>query len=47
MTGELAGDEHLRQREEDHRLAKAVTGASQESFAKVWDNEADADYDHL
>jgi hypothetical protein len=37
----------LRQRDEDHRLAKAVTLASEESFARVWDNEADADYDYL
>jgi hypothetical protein len=37
----------LREREEDRQLAKAVTGASEDAFAKVWDNPDDAAYDHL
>jgi hypothetical protein len=37
----------LRQREEERRLAKAVTGASEAAFAKVWDNADDAEYDRL
>jgi hypothetical protein len=37
----------LRQRDEDRRLADAVTRASEGSFAKVWDNDSDADYDNL
>jgi hypothetical protein len=37
----------LRQREEERRLAKAVSGASEVAFAKVWDNPDDAAYDCL
>ncbi len=37
----------LRQRQEEHRLAQAVTGASEVAFAKVWDNPDDAEYDRL
>jgi hypothetical protein len=37
----------LRQRQEERRLAKAVTGASEAAFAKVWDNPDDAEYDRL
>jgi hypothetical protein len=32
----------LRQRQEERRLTKAVTGASEAAFAKVWDNPDDA-----
>ena len=37
----------LRQRQEERRLAQAVTGASEAAFAKVWDNPDDAAYDRL
>jgi Protein of unknown function (DUF2281) len=37
----------LRQRQEEARLAQAVTGASEAAFAKVWDNPDDAEYDRL
>ena len=37
----------LRQREEERRLAKSVTGASEAAFAKLWDNPDDAEYDRL
>ena len=37
----------LRQRDEERRLARAVTGASETTFAKVWDNPDDAEYDRL
>jgi hypothetical protein len=37
----------LRQRVAERRLAKAVTGASETPFAKVWDNPDDAEYDRL
>jgi hypothetical protein len=37
----------LRQRQDERRLAKAVTGASEAAFAKVWDNPDDAEYDRL
>jgi hypothetical protein len=37
----------LRQRQEERRLAQAVTGASEAAFAKVWDNPDDAEYDRL
>ena len=37
----------LRQREEERRFAKAMTGASEAAFAKVWDNPNDAEYDRL
>ncbi|MGH6896840.1 MAG: toxin-antitoxin system, antitoxin component, Xre family protein [Geminicoccaceae bacterium] len=35
----------LRQREEERRLARAVTGASEAAFEKVCDNPDDAAYD--
>jgi hypothetical protein len=37
----------LRQRQDDRRLAGAVTGVSEAAFAKVWDNPDDAVYDRL
>jgi hypothetical protein len=39
--------EFLRQRQDERRLASAVTGASEAAFAKVWDNPDDAAYDRL
>ncbi len=39
--------EFLRQRESDRRLARAASRLSERSFAKVWDNAADAVYDEL
>lgn len=37
----------LRSREEDQRLTRAAARASEPAFAKVWDNEDDAEYDRL
>ena len=37
----------LRQRDDDRRLARAVTKLSESAFGRVWDNPADADYDRL
>jgi hypothetical protein len=37
----------LRQREEERRLVRAVTGASEAAFPQVWDNPDDAEYDRL
>jgi len=39
----------LSQRESDREreLARAATRLSEDAFAKVWDNEDDADYDRL
>jgi hypothetical protein len=37
----------LGKREQERRLAKAVAGASEAAFAKVWDNADDAAYDRL
>lgn len=37
----------LRAREEEHRLTHAATKASNESFARVWDNDEDAAYDRM
>jgi Protein of unknown function (DUF2281) len=37
----------LHERQKQRRLARAVTGASESAFAKVWDNPADAAYDRL
>jgi hypothetical protein len=37
----------LRQREEERRLVRAATGASEAVFANVWDNPDDAEYDRL
>jgi len=39
--------EFLRQREADRSLARAASKLSERSFAKVWDNPADAVYDEL
>ena len=39
--------EFLRQREADRRLARAASKLSERSFAKVWNNAADAVYDEL
>ena len=37
----------LRSRDEDRGLMRAAAEASQASFANVWDNEDDAEYDRL
>lgn len=37
----------LRSRDEDQSLTRAAAKAAEPSFAKVWDNDADADYDRL
>lgn len=37
----------LQQRDQGQRLRKAYARASEESFAKVWDNDDDAVYDDL
>jgi hypothetical protein len=37
----------LSQRESERDLARAATRLSEDAFAKVWDNEDDADYDRL
>lgn len=37
----------LAQREGERELARAASRISEEAFAKVWDNEDDADYDRL
>ena len=37
----------LRSRDGDRRLAHSASAASQASFAKVWDNDDDAEYDRL
>ena len=37
----------LRAREDDQRLTHAAAKASEASFAKVWDNDADAAYDRM
>ena len=37
----------LSQRESDRELARAASRISEDAFAKVWDNEDDADYDQL
>jgi hypothetical protein len=37
----------LRQRGDDHRLARAVTRLSEDAFRNAWDNPDDADYDRL
>lgn len=37
----------LRAREDAQRLAQAAAKASEASFAQVWDNDEDADYDRL
>jgi len=37
----------LSQREGERELARAASRISEDAFAKVWDNEDDADYDRL
>ena len=37
----------LRARETDEQLTRSATHASEASFAEVWDNHADTDYDHI
>jgi Protein of unknown function (DUF2281) len=37
----------LHAREEEQRLTRAATKASEGSFAQVWDNEEDAAYDRM
>ena len=37
----------LRSRDDDSRLTTSASAASQASFAKVWDNDDDAEYDRL
>ncbi len=37
----------LRGRDEDRRLIQAAAQASHACFAKVWDNDDDAEYDGL
>ena len=37
----------LRERLSDRQLAQAATRLSEDTFAKVWDNEDDAEYDQL
>ena len=37
----------LRSRDDDRRIRQSASAASQVSFAKAWDNDDDAEYDHL
>jgi len=37
----------LKERESGQLLARAATQLSEDAFAKVWDNDDDADYDRL
>jgi hypothetical protein len=37
----------LRQQDTEQQLKKDFTQASESAFAKVWDNEEDAIYDHV
>lgn len=37
----------LRQTSEDRQLRQAAARLSEDSFARVWDNEDDAEYDRL
>ena len=37
----------LHSREDEQRLTRAAAQASEPAFAKVWDNEDDAEYDRL
>lgn len=37
----------IRQREQDSTLRQSYTNASENSFAKVWDNKQDDVYDNL
>lgn len=37
----------LRQRREERQLTQAASAASEQTFARVWDNDEDAVYDDL
>lgn len=37
----------LRERDSHHKLVRAVTKISEDTFHKVWSNSDDADYDRL
>ena len=37
----------LRSRDEERSLTRTAAKAAEPSFAKVWDNDADADHDRL
>lgn len=37
----------LRSRDEDRRLVQAAATSAEASFANVWDNDDDAEYDRL
>ncbi len=37
----------LQQRDQDKRLRRDFSGASETAFAKIWDNDDDAIYDTL
>ena len=37
----------LRAREDDRRLAQAAAGASEASFAAIWNNDEDEAYDRM
>lgn len=39
--------EFLRLKERERQLQRAVSGASEAAFHKVWDNPDDAEYDRL
>ena len=39
--------DYLRSRDEEQRLTQAAAGASEASFAAVWDNDEDAAYDRM
>ncbi len=39
--------EFLKLKTEDQQLTRATTALSEHAFAKVWDNDADAEYDKL
>ena len=37
----------LRSRDKERALERAATRAAEPAFARVWENDADADYDRL
>lgn len=39
--------EFLRLKEQERQLQRAVSGASEAAFERVWDNPDDAEYDRL
>ena len=39
--------DYLRSRDEEQRLTQAAAGASEASFAAVWDNDEDTAYDRM